>query len=595
MSLTGSTNRGLFLFVLGASLLPMGAWAETPATTDEAPPVQTLNEPTAANLQVNQLPPKLKMRPRKQVAQTATPAPAPDAAATTGGGSVGYKWFPTSRRDLAERVTFRIRAGVQLDSTPASGDTLRGGQQLPPGFTETRPWIVGDAMVGARGIIMPSLGGYLLSSFQFDANDSLATRAGTVSWSDANGEQIAIKAGYAEWGRDDRKPDDQQPHKVWLRGGRQFRLDGGNLFAYFDGITAGYKERSWNASAFVGRRVVLYVDSEAGLTYGATAAIDLKPSKNIPVKLAMDFMGLTINNGAADENRQLIALMSTAKLSKKAKLDVRARITGLPDNANLDAMGNAPTKLALGRVGGRLRYETGNLIATADLEQRFADDVAYDLAAPTAADIVQVGQQLGVGLNQPVDALAVGARVDWQNAKKDTELLVFGRAELPSGTPINVDQKAYVEGGVGLAGAPIGVRGAGVYATAQYTYRQYTDEGAGTDGMRTDGLGSFFGNSASSGLDRMQQVAVEGTMATPSKAGKRWRFAAGGFFRVYDFRTPYRAVTNDARGGGRAELQWWFRRDLHLDVAGEVAQASPTLSRDLGVLSSVRAAVEARW
>ncbi|MBS1119270.1 MAG: hypothetical protein H6Q90_1498 [Deltaproteobacteria bacterium] len=549
MSLTGSTNRGLFLFVLGASLLPMGAWAETPATTDEAPPVQTLNEPTAANLQVNQLPPKLKMRPRKQVAQTATPAPAPDAAATTGGGSVGYKWFPTSRRDLAERVTFRIRAGVQLDSTPASGDTLRGGQQLPPGFTETRPWIVGDAMVGARGIIMPSLGGYLLSSFQFDANDSLATRAGTVSWSDANGEQIAIKAGYAEWGRDDRKPDDQQPHKVWLRGGRQFRLDGGNLFAYFDGITAGYKERSWNASAFVGRRVVLYVDSEAGLTYGATAAIDLKPSKNIPVKLAMDFMGLTINNGAADENRQLIALMSTAKLSKKAKLDVRARITGLPDNANLDAMGNAPTKLALGRVGGRLRYETGNLIATADFEQRFADDVAYDLAAPTAADIVQVGQQLGVGLNQPVDALAVGARVDWQNAKKDTELLVF----------------------------------------------EYTDEGAGTDGMRTDGLGSFFGNSASSGLDRMQQVAVEGTMATPSKAGKRWRFAAGGFFRVYDFRTPYRAVTNDARGGGRAELQWWFRRDLHLDVAGEVAQASPTLSRDLGVLSSVRAAVEARW
>jgi hypothetical protein len=93
----------------------------------------------------------------------------------------------------------------------------------------------------------------------------------------------------------------------------------------------------------------------------------------------------------------------------------------------------------------------------------------------------------------------------------------------------------------------------------------------------------------------MQQVAVEGTMAGRGKEGKRWRFSAGGFFRVYDFRTPYREVKNDARAGGRADLQYWFRSDLHLELAGELAQASPTLSRDLGVMSSLRAALEARW
>ena len=44
-----------------------------------------------------------------------------------------------------------------------------------------------------------------------------------------------IKAGYAEYGRDDVHKD----RKLWLRGGRQFRLDGGAMFAYFDGVTVG--------------------------------------------------------------------------------------------------------------------------------------------------------------------------------------------------------------------------------------------------------------------------------------------------------------------------------------------------------------------
>jgi hypothetical protein len=93
----------------------------------------------------------------------------------------------------------------------------------------------------------------------------------------------------------------------------------------------------------------------------------------------------------------------------------------------------------------------------------------------------------------------------------------------------------------------------------------------------------------------MHQLAAEATLATRSSGGKRWRFGAGAFFRVYDFSSPYRDVTNDARGGGRVDLQYWLNRDLHIDFAGEVAQASPTLAREIGLMSALRAAVEARW
>jgi hypothetical protein len=202
--------------------------------------------------------------------------------------------LPTSMRDLGERVTFRLRAGVELESAPATGDVLRGGAALPSGFADSRPWVVGDAMVGARGLVLPSLGGYLLSSFQFDASDALATRSALVAPGDATGQRIAIKAGYAEWGN-----DDKHPQSLWLRAGRQFRLDGGAMFAYFDGVTVGYRTPAANVSAFAGQRVVLYVNSEPGVTFGATAAVDLQVLRGLPVKLALDYMGLAIQQPVA--------------------------------------------------------------------------------------------------------------------------------------------------------------------------------------------------------------------------------------------------------------------------------------------------------
>ena len=606
-------------------LVPTIAAADAPrgsSYADDAKPIamptQTLVQPTAsADLKVKQMPARMKMRgkqkPNAKVAAAGAGGGAgADGAAAAPADGISYKMIPTTSRDLRERVTFRIRAGVEVDTAPASGETLKGGQPLPDGFTDTRPWITGDAAIGARGIITPSLNGYFLGSFAFDASDTLASRAATIMPYD--NENVAIKAGYAEYGRDDRKPDGQQPNKFWIRAGRQFRLDGGNLFAYFDGATVGYREKTWTVSGFAGQRVALYVNTEPGILFGATASVDTKK-----VQLHLDYMGLAISStdfdgdGVTDgEVRHQISVSAHSKLSKEAKLDVRARLTGLPDVAGTAAGGIPATKLGLGRVGARLRYEASKIIVIGDLEERFKDDVAYDLAASSSVDIVDVANKLGVGMNQPINATTVGVQVDWQTPNKKTELFGIAKADFAGETPTTVDNKSYVEVGLGIAGTPVGVRGAGVYTTAQYTFRHFTNEGSTLNAMgnRADGVCNDltdanmdgipdncqeFGNSASSGIDTMQQVAAEATLTTRGEGGRHWRFGAGAFFRAYNFSTPYREVKNDARGGARLDMQYWFNRDLHLNVAGEFAQASPTLSRDLSTMTSIRAAVEARW
>jgi hypothetical protein len=548
----------------------------------------------APDLQLHREPASLRMRPRGHKASTpaaervANSGAARTAAAsgTDGAGAsadvpvalTAFSPLPRSTRELAERVTFRLRAGVELESAPASGDALRGGAALPSGFAGSRPWIVGDAMVGARDLVLPSLGGYLLSSFQFDASDSAATRSALVAPVDASGQRIAIKAGYVEWGNDDR-----HPQKLWLRGGRQFRLDAGALFAYFDGVTAGYRTPGVELSGFAGQRVVLYVDSEPGVTFGGTAAVDLQALRGTPVRLAVDYMGLAIrqpatSGGAASDAfdtqlRQLISLSGSYEPSRKLRAELRARV--------VDGDGGG---LALGRVGGRVKLSPSDrVMVIADVEQRQGGDLAYDLAAPAAVDVVDVARKLGVGLAAPIDAVTVGGRLDLRS--KDAELLVFSRAELPESTPTTVDQQGWYEVGAALAGQAF----AGAWLTAQYTGRQYLREKA------ANMAGASFDDTAGAGLDRLHELAVDATLRRQTRGGARWRVGAGGFYRIYDLVTPYRTANSDGRGGGRVELSWWFTQMFHAEVAAEVAQSSPVLAREIGMMSSVRGTLEARW
>lgn len=511
-------------------------------------------------------PARLAMRPN---VAAVTPAATPAAADDTGvAATTAFTPVPTSRRDVADRLIVKLRAGYELDGASASGDPLRGGAALSAGFSGSRQWIVGDAVVGARDLLVPSLGAYLLSSFQLESTETLAAQTALAVPGDATDQRIAIKAGYAEWGRDDRRPN----QKLWLRGGRQFRLDGGALFAYFDGATIGYRETAWNASAFAGQRVALYVETERGVLYGATAALDLKRAKDWPLEIAVDYLGLMLEA----ERRGMLAITATSEPHDRTQLAIRARIIE-------DAAG-----VSFGRIGGRLRLTaTDKLLLIADVEQRFGGDLAYDIAAPSAVDVVNVARQLGVGLAAPIDALTVGARVDYR--RNVTELLIFTRAELPQRTATTVDQQGWIEGGAALAAQP----STGVWAIGQYTLREYQlDEAA-------NAMGTRFGDTSGSGLDRLHELAVDVTMRSQRGVGAdrnaRWRFSAGAFYRIYDRRTPYALTVHEGRGGARADLRRWITRNFHVEVGGEVAQPSPVLARELGTLTSLRAALEARW
>lgn len=477
-------------------------------------------------------------------------------------GIAGVLAASTVRAD-PDLVTVHIRAGYELDGAPASGRTFVGGNSLPTQFAGSRSWLVGDAMVGARDVVLPSLGGYLLASFQYDTGTAAASRTAVPVPGDATGQRVAIKAGYAEYGAEDKDPD----HHLWLRAGRQYRLDAGAMFAYFDGATIGWKERAWNASAFAGRRVALYVDTPAGVELGATAALDVSRLGAVRLKLAADVMAMSI----AGQLRSLAVLGARYDPSREVQVDVRARAI------------DGGTGLGFGRADARVRWTPRrDLVVVLDAEQRSGGDVAYDLAAPSAVDVVSVAQRLGVGLAAPIDATTLGARAAYRRGPH--ELMGFARVELPEGTTTSVDHEAWLE-----LGAAFATRLAGTWTTAQYKLRRYfLDATANAAGMPFD-------DTAGSGMTRMHELAVDSTWRPGTAAAQRWRFGAGLFYRRYDLESPYMRVASDGRLGGRAQVQWWYARGLHVEVAGDVAQADPLLQRALGALSSVRAAVEARW
>ena len=504
---------------------------------------------------------KLHMRPKVKVAQQASPPP--DAASTS--ASATFEPLPHSVQDLKERVIVRVRAGYELESAPSSGQPYVGGMALPAAYSGSRPWVLGDAVVGARDLVLPSLGGYLLSSFQFDAGSTIASTTSLPVPGDATGQRIAIKAGYAEYGTEDKDPNAH----VWLRAGRQYRLDAGAMFAYYDGATIGWKDKDWNASAFAGQRVALYVDTPAGTEYGATAMLDLQGLTGRPMQLKADVMALSI----AGQVRSLIAVSENYDFRSFGGPHTEVIFRGV-DNG---------TGLGLGSMFVRAKWALRrDLLVVGEAENRYASDVAYDLAAPSAIDVVQIAQKLGVGLAAPVGASFFGARVDYRRGQ--VELYGFGRAEIPQGTTHSVDQNGWLEAGAAVA-TPI----LGAWTTAQYTLRQYFLDD--TSNM----AGAAFADTSGSGLQRMHQLAVDTIWHPASEGGKRWRLGGGLFYRLYDVQTPYLTVSNDGRAGGRADVQYWMSRELHIEVAADVAQSDPVLQRQLGVMSSVRAAMEARW
>ena len=520
------------------------------------------------DLRVHHAPVRLKMRlaQPKRVAVGVKPRTVANAqSAEPVAANAGVTDSIPASRTLSERITFRVNAGVNLETASTSGTLLRGGYALDDSYAASRPWIVGDAMLGSKDVLLPSMNAYLLSSFQFDASRSNNSALPTPV--DAEDQQLQIRAGYVEWGRDDRTKGLR--NQLWLRGGRQFRQNGGAMFAYFDGATVGWRRPSVQVTGFAGQRVALYIDSLRGVSFGGSVQADLKQARGWPATVALDYQGLAIDGAV----RTLLSARSEITLGKKATLNVRARVVGTDGD------------LVLGRLGGRLNYSVNQkLMVVADVENRAGGDLAYDLTAPSAVDVVDVSRLLGVGLSAPVDALTVGARADFRAGVR--EYIGFVRAEVPRGDVVTADRVGFVEAGAALAS----VIGARTWANLQYLTRQRSlDDDANL-------VGGGFANTSGAGVSSLHELAVDAVWRGPTgKNGRKWRLSGGGFYRVYSGQTAYAQFENDGRGGARADAQFWFNRQLHMMFGGEFAQASPTMSRDLSSITSVRVGAEAMF
>ncbi len=555
--------------VVGVAVtLGQSSWVFAQSSAQSSGQSSGLSGQRALDLRVHHAPVRLKMRrvQPKRVAAVVPPRAVGQAQANDalGARTVATEAAPADRT-LRERITFRVNAGVNLETATTSGTLLRGGYALDDSYAASRPWIVGDAMLGSKDVLLPSMNAYLLSSFQFDASRSNNSALPTPV--DAEDQQLQIRAGYVEWGRDDRTKGLR--NQLWLRGGRQFRQNGGAMFAYFDGATVGWRTPKVQVTGYVGQRVAMYIDSLRGVSFGGAVQADLKQSRGWPATVALDYQGLAIDGAV----RSLISVRSEITLSKKALFNVRARVVGTDGD------------LVLGRLGGRLNYTVNRkLLLVADLENRAGGDLAYDLTAPSAVDVVAVSRLLGVGLSAPVDALTVGARADFRAGLR--EYIGFARAELPRGNVTHADRVGFVEVGAAVAS----VIGARTWANVQYLTRQRSlDNNANL-------AGGGFANTSGAGVASLHELAVDAVWRGPTdKKGRKWRLSGGGFYRVYSGQTAYVQFENDGRGGARADAQFWFNRQMHLMFGGEFAQASPTMSRDLSAITSVRVGAEAMF
>ncbi len=438
------------------------------------------------------------------------------------------------------------------------------------------------------------------------ATGQAASQSNLVVPGDSNGQRVVIKAGYADYQTDDKDGD-----HLWVRAGRQFRLDGGAMFAYFDGATLGFRTDSGVAvSAYGGQRVQLYIDPTVspttgaalpqncvtngvavantncimnpGIMFGATVSADLKKMKGWPVKVGVDYEGLDIDtaNGDGDtpitttavsQVRSLLAAYANIDMSKNAHLDLRARAVD-------DGSG-----FGFGRAGAHLRMSLSkDLMLVGDVDQRGPSDYAYDLAAASQVDVVDMARRRGVR-GPPVYSTMLGAQLDYR--KGNHEGIVFARANIAEDTVHFADQQGWEEVGVGLAGAPL----PSTWVTGTYSYRHYELSSAGIQ------PGSLFDDESGSGLQDQHQLAIDGWWRTKQAGQGQLRIGAGFFYRVYDMQTPYVTVSNDGRAGGRLDLQYWITRDLHVIGMGEVAQPSPTLMREINTMSMGRIALELRW
>lgn len=482
------------------------------------------------------------------------------------------------KRPLSESVIFRFNIGVGLDGGEQTPESRQlSGLELVD-YAQLRIYYFGDAVIGSRGIVSPSLSTYLASRFRFDQAPGFASTAiPSVHDAQVRGERVRdvwIRSAYATW---QGVGDIRWLEPVYVRAGRQYRY--GPAIAHFDGLTVGYDGEVVDLGLFAGRAAdvmglpleSLYRDE--ALISGFDARIDLYRLNRVPVTLSAELLRFD----SRTHMRGAVAL----RLARDVSLGATVRA--------LDG--------EIARTGTQLKARLSKVsIVDITVESRTRDDWQYDLFTTVPRSEEPLGY-LRLGPSLPrwyVDARAGMVLLD------NIDLLVHGGGVLMralDSDPGSAHAASYAQ-----AGGAIEVRlrrtlGLGISVLAR---RYARDEPAQDD--RDDIPGALF-----EGRNTAGEVSfVEGGGSLRYTQGAR-RFSAGaeGYVRYYDTQSPYGdpelfdqpldpELASDVRGGGRFTVEGWAGDNLRLKAEYDLSTAL-SVAPALRGIKSLRVLAEGRF
>jgi hypothetical protein len=510
------------------------------------------------------------MRMRRAVAQGAPTGAAPAGSAPMPGPSDAGNPGDGRTRDLEERVIFKFSAGVALDSSPTSGQPMRNGvtpAELPgdvaTGATPLRTsntYLLGDAVLGSRGLPRASINTYLQSQFRLGIDGVSAYATRNDVWDSGSDADIQIQSAYGEI--DGYGKEGDTLHPLFLRAGRQFHY-GSALFAtQFDGVQLGWDRTDWEASGFVGRRVSIYQGDDPGIVSGASLKVRFERLNGWPLALAVDALNFDGDRTYVETGARILV--------RGARLYLSARAL---DNGDGDGFG-------FGRFSARASIPVGErMLVQADGDLIRSQEVAYDYLSPNPVDVVNLSDSgIALALPEPGNSVRVGGGL-LVALFGGLEAYGFGRANIADSTGFD---STWVELGAALEEQ---LR-SGFSAGAQLKLRvnSLDDDANAPDGA--------FDDMAGSGVTGFQEASAE---LRYRPGYHTYGIAAGGWLRSYDLDSPYVAVKTDARAGGRVDADYWVEKHARVRVVAEAAQASKTFAPDLDTMYSLRLLGEATF
>ena len=305
-------------------------------------------------------------------------------AVAPAGAQDDYSAFPKDSRDASDRVIFKFEGAYNYWTTSV-GD-FGAPQPRDEPFTDQNlrgngSFVLGNAAIGSRRLILPRLNTYLVVSGGYDVAgapdtspvEATAQADGTeqrfVTHALGDGH-LFLQNAYAEL---EGFTDEGIGQKFSLRAGRQSHWGIGQVT--FDGGTLNYNDGSLNIGIRGGQRSGQYdlIQDDPGVFAGVDIAYDLAPELDVPLLLRAEYMFLA---------REIELTERDAIMHGKETDDLTlgmASVGGFLDVGEdvLLSLRLKVTDTALSRARLGLRWAFGDSGLNIDLEQKIGEDVFF--------------------------------------------------------------------------------------------------------------------------------------------------------------------------------------------------------------------------